>query len=534
MVEEFTNIHLSSIMIFANGKKVFKPLTSGAVVDQDGEDGVVRVSWLDEAITVNIHFTDTQAAATVWRHLQKKLRKSRIKEAKQPPARLEQQRPTKAPRNTQDDIASFSMGDTLPGAVTNQEGPPAPRASAWGQPEAREPVRELAAQRQPNSAQREQVKLGRELFAGSAPKNDEGWAEGEVSRRPAKMLKLNAHLDTMQPRNEPLRSMQSAITSVLHMEPTKPSAPQRSSAYAGYRSSVRFEGLVNLGNTCYLNAVMQAVRSLREFTAALGAMCESAPLFGEGDLFRSTAQVLEQMDATSILASGPVSPAKVRQHIALSNPMFGNSGQQDAHEFFLEFVNQLHDELLERHNASVPPPQVALATHLWLDCEVKKSIVCCQCGHGSWKNDKFRDFSLDFCETGVQSLSRMICAYFADEFLDFRCVQCPATTARLEKHLMAPPRVLVFHLKRLMPDLQAPAHGRRVQHHRACEDPQLGRHVPEPLGREVAGAGAAGPEDGGRVLGGAAVRQVLLCGNSPWTRPLDGVEHRPRGDARSR
>ena len=56
-------------MIFANGKKVFKPLTSGAVVDQDSEDGVVRVSWLDEAITVNIHFTDTQAAAIVWRHL---------------------------------------------------------------------------------------------------------------------------------------------------------------------------------------------------------------------------------------------------------------------------------------------------------------------------------------------------------------------------------------------------------------------------------------------------------------------------------
>ena len=236
-------------MIFASGKKVFKPLTSGAVVDQDGEDGVVRVSWLAEAITVNIHFTDTQAAATVWRHLQKKLRKSPIKEAKQPPARLEQQRPTKAPRNTQDDIASFSMGDTLPGAVTNQEGPPAQQASAWGQPEAREPVRELAAQRQPNSAQREQVKLGREFIAGSAPKNDEGWAEGEVSRRPAKMLKLNAHLDTMQPRNEPLRSMQSATTSVLHMEPTKPSAPQRSSAYAGYRSSVRFEGLVNQGNT---------------------------------------------------------------------------------------------------------------------------------------------------------------------------------------------------------------------------------------------------------------------------------------------
>ncbi len=38
----------------------------------------------------------------------------------------------------------------------------------------------------------------------------------------------------------------------------------------------------------------------------------------------------------------------------------------------------------------------------------------------------------------------------------------------------------------------------------------------------------------GRVLGGAAGTRVPLCGNSPWTRPLDGVEHHPRGDARSR
>ncbi|CAE8609800.1 unnamed protein product, partial [Polarella glacialis] len=121
-------------------------------------------------------------------------------------------------------------------------------------------------------------------------------------------------------------------------------APQDSSSYGGYRSSFSF-GLQNLGNTCYLNAVTQALCSLREFVVDLSAMPQALPACESGSLFTRTVEILKQMNTPGGTA-GPLSPARLREQIALASPMFRGHGQQDAHEFLLEYVNQLHDELL--------------------------------------------------------------------------------------------------------------------------------------------------------------------------------------------
>jgi len=106
--------------------------------------------------------------------------------------------------------------------------------------------------------------------------------------------------------------------------------PHSSSAYTRYRPSVSF-GLTNLGNTCYLNAVMQVFGSLREFTADLRSMEKTVPSVKEGGLYKCTTEVLERMNVQS---HGPQSPAKLRERIALASPAFGGHEQQDAHEFF--------------------------------------------------------------------------------------------------------------------------------------------------------------------------------------------------------
>jgi len=72
------------------------------------------------------------------------------------------------------------------------------------------------------------------------------------------------------------------------------------------------------------------------------------PSVKNGRLYTCTIEVLEQMSAQS---HGPQTPAKLRERIALAFPVFGGHEQQDAHEFFLEYVNQLHDEMLTAHAA---------------------------------------------------------------------------------------------------------------------------------------------------------------------------------------
>jgi hypothetical protein len=245
-------------------------------------------------------------------------------------------------------------------------------------------------------------------------------------------------------------------------------APQQSAYYGGYRSSVHVDGLENLCNTCYLNAVMQSICSLREFVDFLREMLAWVPRFGGSELFKRTDAVLRQMGS-----AGTINPARLRERIAMGNPMFGNNVQQDAHEFFLKYVGQLHDELLAAREDCLKVGgegegravgDAVLATEAYLDSELQKRIVCIQCDHTRHVAEKFRDFSLDFCGhpgANACSVEAMLQEYFADELLEAKCERCAGTAARLEKRLVVTPRLLVLHFKRFIPNLEKRSYDKR-------------------------------------------------------------------------
>ena len=106
-------------------------------------------------------------------------------------------------------------------------------------------------------------------------------------------------------------------------------------------TQIRFDGLQNMGNTCYLNAVLQAIASLHEFTDALFDMGKPIPACNDGILYKAATDVLKKMRT----ARSPVSPQSVTECVGAANPLFHGRGQQDAHEFMLTFLDQLHEEL---------------------------------------------------------------------------------------------------------------------------------------------------------------------------------------------
>lgn len=258
---------------------------------------------------------------------------------------------------------------------------------------------------------------------------------------------------------------------MLTFEPRRGLAPQSSAAYTGYRLTENF-GLRNLGNTCYLNAVMQAFSSLREFVAELRAMPASIPPCQDGALFRCSVEMLQQMSSTGA-GRGPLSPGKLREQIAVASPMFGRNEQQDAHEFLLEYTNQLHDELLSARNVFLPQDaeleqveRCQLATHVHLDSEVQKRLQCVNCSHARVLQERFRDFSIDFPaddKNNKCALASMVRSYFAPEELEARCDHCGSVAAHMEKRLTSPPRTLVLHLKRFVPNLEKRRYDKRHQ-----------------------------------------------------------------------
>ncbi|KAI5412070.1 ubiquitin carboxyl-terminal hydrolase 14 [Lathyrus oleraceus] len=134
-----------------------------------------------------------------------------------------------------------------------------------------------------------------------------------------------------------------------------------------------FTGLVNLGNSCYLAATMQAVFSSRSFSSryyinqSLKKAFEAAPADPTVDLNMqltklahgllsgkySVPQFENDEDKNVAIATTPTSavqegipPRMFKALVAASHPEFSSMRQQDALEFFLHFLDQV-----ERANA---------------------------------------------------------------------------------------------------------------------------------------------------------------------------------------
>lgn len=214
-----------------------------------------------------------------------------------------------------------------------------------------------------------------------------------------------------------------------------------------------------MGNTCYLNAVTQAVRSLLDFMAALQAVACRAQL-GPGSLVQCTVDLQERLRAAAAADQQvwSVSPARLRDRFVQAAPAFANYLQQDAHEFFLEYVNQLDEEIREQRRLRLQEQALEGNVRrrdtdepdapLHFDAEVTKQLTCTDCKVHREVPEHFNDFSLDFCPEGGHTVERMLSSYFEGEEVAVTCEKCGAAGAMLWKRLTRPPRVLALHLKR--------------------------------------------------------------------------------------
>lgn len=226
------------------------------------------------------------------------------------------------------------------------------------------------------------------------------------------------------------------------------------------------QGLVNLGNTCYMNAVIQSLYSVDSFRNLILRASHDRTLTAElSDLFKSMKN-----------SSNPVSPANFKYAFSRYQSKFSGLGQQDAQEFLRYLINGVHEEYNQasrRPRRSIPPKAPKTADEAWQQYrdivddsplvdlvvgQMSSTIVCSICQNKSYCWDPFWDLSLPLVR-GRHSckLSEVVQDFTTKETLDSderpicsNCKKATKSTKQIDLHRL--PQLMILHLKKFTND----------------------------------------------------------------------------------
>ncbi|KAM5586556.1 ubiquitin carboxyl-terminal hydrolase 25 [Rosa sericea] len=241
-------------------------------------------------------------------------------------------------------------------------------------------------------------------------------------------------------------------------------------------------GLKNLGNSCYLNSVLQCLT----YTPPLANFClrnQHSSLCDSSDKERKRECpfcMLERRIVRSLSVDLSLdAPAKIRSCLNIFAEHFRHGRQEDAHEFLRYVIDACHNTCLRlkklRRNitsnglsngngnghangngqangkANGTAPASSTVVMEIFGGALQSQVKCLSCGTESNKVDEIMDISLDVLHSN--SLKDALQRFFQSELLDgqnkYKCERCnKLVAARKQMSILQAPNVLVIQLKR--------------------------------------------------------------------------------------
>ncbi|XP_028570552.1 ubiquitin carboxyl-terminal hydrolase 12-like isoform X1 [Podarcis muralis] len=217
-------------------------------------------------------------------------------------------------------------------------------------------------------------------------------------------------------------------------------------------------GLVNFGNTCYCNSVLQALYFCRPFREKV--LAYKVQPHKKETLLTCLSELFNDI-ATQKMKVGVIPPKKFISQLRKDNELFNNTMQQDAHELLNYLLNRIADLLRdekkqEKQNGKLRNRSKGeKVDHTWVHEIFQGTLTnetrCLTCESVSSKDEDFLDLSIDVEQN--TSITHCLRKFSNSETLcsdqKYYCEQCRSKQeAQKRMRVKKLPIILSLHLKR--------------------------------------------------------------------------------------